>query len=51
MEIAFFVNEFPPYVVGGLGTYAEYMTRAFVKMGHDVSFFYAFGRSADPGRI
>lgn len=39
MEIAFFVNEFPPYVVGGLGTYAEYMTRAFVKMGHDVTVF------------
>jgi len=39
MEIVFFVNEFPPYVVGGLGTYAEYITREFVKMGHDVTIF------------
>jgi glycosyltransferase involved in cell wall biosynthesis len=39
MEIAFFVYEFPPYVVGGLGTYANYVTRAFVKTGHDVTVF------------
>jgi len=39
MEIVFFVYEFPPYLVGGLGTYAEYMTREFVKMGHDVTVF------------
>ncbi|MCD6593179.1 glycosyltransferase family 4 protein [Candidatus Bathyarchaeota archaeon] len=39
MEIVFFVYEFPPYVVGGLGTYAKYVTREFVKMGHDVTVF------------
>jgi len=39
MEIVFFVYEFPPYIVGGLGTYAEYMTREFIKMGHDVTVF------------
>lgn len=39
MEIAFFVYEFPPYIVGGLGTYAEYLTRELVKMGHDVTVF------------
>jgi len=39
MEIVFFVYEFPPYIVGGLGTYAEYVTREFVKMGHDVTVF------------
>ncbi len=39
MEIVFFVNEFPPYMVGGLGTYAEHITREFVKMGHDVTIF------------
>ena len=39
MEIVFFVYEFPPYLVGGLGTYAEYMTREFIKMGHDVTVF------------
>ncbi|MEM2026614.1 MAG: glycosyltransferase family 4 protein [Candidatus Bathyarchaeia archaeon] len=39
MEIVFFVYEFPPYIVGGLGTYAEYLTRELVKMGHDVTVF------------
>ena len=39
MEIVFFVYEFPPYMVGGLGTYAKYVTREFVKMGHDVTVF------------
>jgi len=39
MDIVFFVYEFPPYVVGGLGTYAEYITREIVKMGHDVTLF------------
>ena len=39
MEIVFFVYEFPPYVVGGLGTYAEYITRELVKIGHDVTVF------------
>ena len=39
MEIVFFAYEFPPYLVGGLGTYAEYVTREFVKMGHDVTVF------------
>ena len=39
MEIVFFVYEFPPYLVGGLGTYAEYVTREFVRMGHDVTVF------------
>jgi len=39
METVFFVYEFPPYVIGGLGTYAEYMTRELVRMGHDVTVF------------
>lgn len=39
MEIIFFVYEYPPYVVGGLGTYAEYLTRWLVRMGHDVTVF------------
>jgi len=39
MEIVFFVYEFPPYLVGGLGTYAEYITRELIKMGHDVTVF------------
>ncbi len=39
MRVGFFVWEYPPMLVGGLGTYAEYMTREFVKLGHDVSVF------------
>jgi len=39
MEIIFFAYEYPPYIVGGLGTYAEYLTRWLVKMGHDVTVF------------
>ncbi len=39
MRIAFFSWEYPPRLVGGLGTYAEYITRDFVRMGHDVAVF------------
>ncbi len=39
MRIGFFVWEYPPQLVGGLGTYAEYMTREFIALGHDVSVF------------
>ena len=39
MRIAFFVYEYPPQLVGGLGTYAEYMTREYVDLGHDVTVF------------
>jgi len=39
LRIGFFVWEYPPKLVGGLGTYAEYITREFVKLGHDVSVF------------
>jgi glycosyltransferase involved in cell wall biosynthesis len=39
MKIAFFVAEFYPQIVGGLGTYAVEMTRQFVEQGHDVVVF------------
>jgi len=39
MRIAFFTWEYPPRLVGGLGTYAQYITQDFVKMGHDVAVF------------
>ncbi len=39
MRIGFFVYEYPPQLVGGLGTYAEYITREYVDLGHDVSVF------------
>ena len=39
MRIGFFVWEYPPKLVGGLGTYAQYITREYVQLGHDVSVF------------
>ena len=39
MRIGFFVWEYPPALVGGLGTYAEYITREYVSKGHDVTVF------------
>jgi glycogen(starch) synthase len=39
MRIGFFVWEYPPHIVGGLGVYAENITRAMVKLGHDVTVF------------
>lgn len=46
MRIAFFVWEYPPRLVGGLGTYAEYITREFVELGHDVTVF-----TLNPGNL
>ena len=39
MKIALLVYEYPPKIVGGLGTYAAEITRKFVLLGHDVSVF------------
>jgi glycogen(starch) synthase len=39
LKIGFFVWEYPPKLVGGLGTYAEYITKEFVELGHDVTVF------------
>jgi glycosyltransferase involved in cell wall biosynthesis len=39
LRIGFFVWEYPPELVGGLGTYAAYITHEFVDIGHDVSVF------------
>ncbi len=39
LRIGFFVWEYPPALVGGLGTYAENITREFVSMGNDVTVF------------
>jgi len=39
LRIGFFVYEYPPQMVGGLGTYAEYITQQYVDIGHDVSVF------------
>jgi len=46
LRIGFFVWEYPPKLVGGLGTYAEYITREFIEMGHDVTVF-----TLNPGNL
>ena len=38
--------EYPPALVGGLGTYADYITREFINMGHDVTVF-----TLNPGNL
>jgi glycosyltransferase involved in cell wall biosynthesis len=39
MKMAVLVWEYPPKIVGGLGTYAAEITRKFVLMDHDVTVF------------
>jgi len=39
MKISLLVYEYPPKIVGGLGTYAAEITRKFVLLGHDVAVF------------
>jgi len=39
MRIGLFVWEYPPRIVGGLGTYAQNICPEMVKLGHDVSVF------------
>lgn len=46
MRIGFFVWEYPPSLVGGLGTYAEYITREYIELGHDVTVF-----TLNPGNL
>jgi len=46
LRIGFFVWEYSPALVGGLGTYADYITHEFVSMGHDVTVF-----TLNPGNL
>jgi glycosyltransferase involved in cell wall biosynthesis len=39
MKIAYFVDEFPPFFRGGLGTYANEMSQQFMRKGHSLSVF------------
>ena len=39
MHIGFFVWEFRPHLVGGLGVYATEITKKFAQKGHKVSVF------------
>ncbi len=47
MKIAYFVDEFPPFFRGGLGTYATEITRQFIAKGHSISVF-SRNTGADP---
>jgi glycogen(starch) synthase len=46
LRIGFFVWEYPPQLVGGLGTYAQYITQELVQLGHDVTVF-----TLNPGNL
>ena len=46
MRIAFFVWEYPPAIVGGLGTYAQYITKEFITLGWDVCVY-----TLNPGNL
>ncbi|HUL62834.1 MAG TPA: glycosyltransferase family 4 protein [Methanocella sp.] len=39
MKIAYFVDEFPPFFRGGLGTYAMEITQEYVRGGHEITVF------------
>ncbi|MBU2559566.1 glycosyltransferase family 4 protein [archaeon] len=46
MRIGYFVWEYPPRIVGGLGTYAQYVAPKMVELGHEVSLF-----TLNPGNL
>jgi glycosyltransferase involved in cell wall biosynthesis len=48
MKFAVLVYEYPPKIVGGLGTYAAEITRNFVLMDHDVT---VLTMNDDPGSL
>ncbi|MCJ7443483.1 MAG: glycosyltransferase family 4 protein [Methanotrichaceae archaeon] len=39
LRIAYFVQEYTPKIVGGLGTYAQYMCTALADLGHEITIF------------
>jgi glycogen(starch) synthase len=39
VKIAYFVDEFPPFFRGGLGTYAMEITKEYIKTGNEVTVF------------
>ena len=36
MKIAFITFQYPPFIQGGAGTYADNLTRELVSLGHEV---------------
>ncbi|MDD1672401.1 MAG: glycosyltransferase family 4 protein [Methanomicrobiales archaeon] len=49
MRLAYFVDEFPPFFRGGLGTYAMEITQQYVKLGHTITVF-SHNNGNDPTR-
>ena len=45
MRIAFVTFEYPPFVVGGAGVYAKYVTKELSNLGHDVVVFSPYNNS------
>ncbi|HTY91284.1 MAG TPA: glycosyltransferase family 4 protein [Methanocella sp.] len=39
MKLAYFVDEFPPFFRGGLGTYAMEITKEYIRTGNEVTVF------------
>ena len=48
LRIGCLVYEYPPAIVGGLGTLAENVTQEYVDIGHDVSVFTLNGGNLKP---
>lgn len=39
MRVAFITFEYPPFIIGGAGTYAKNITRGLANSGHEVVVF------------
>lgn len=39
MRVAFVTYEYPPFIIGGAGIYAEKLTRELARLGHDIFVF------------
>jgi alpha-maltose-1-phosphate synthase len=54
MRIAFFTNEYPPYVYGGAGVHVEYLSRELARLNggaHDVDVFCFGDQSGGEGNL
>lgn len=48
MRIAFISYEYPPFVIGGAGTYAYNITKEIAELGHEVVVFTPYVTDCDP---
>jgi len=51
VRIGYFVNEYPPNIVGGLGEHAKNLGRELTRLGHDISLFTVNNGSQDTRKI